>query len=180
MSGVLHRYERSAAAAVPRFYTIVSVFSNEGPPVPIPNTEVKLICADDTWREAAWENRSMLTRLPCRGGGFPSCLLCRTVLYSSLAQSVEHAAVNRGVVGSSPTGGASIKAIRTLFDCFFECVRGGGSEGVIFPVAKMKKPRVFYPRFFIISISPLRAKAKRRLRRGRRGGRGGRSRQGSR
>ena len=26
--------------------------------------------------------------------------------YSSLAQSVEHAAVNRRVVGSSPTGGA--------------------------------------------------------------------------
>ena len=25
--------------------------------------------------------------------------------YSSIAQSVEHAAVNRGVVGSSPTGG---------------------------------------------------------------------------
>ena len=118
MSGVLHRYERSAAAAVPRFYTIVSVFSNEGPPVPIPNTEVKLICADDTWREAAWENRSMLTRLPCRGGGFPSCLLCRTVLYSSLAQSVEHAAVNRGVVGSSPTGGARKKPVNTAFAGF--------------------------------------------------------------
>ena len=28
-------------------------------------------------------------------------------LYSSLAQSVEHAAVNRSVVGSSPTGGAT-------------------------------------------------------------------------
>ena len=27
--------------------------------------------------------------------------------YSSLAQSVEHAAVNRSVVGSSPTGGAT-------------------------------------------------------------------------
>ena len=27
------------------------------------------------------------------------------ILYSSLAQSVEHAAVNRSVVGSSPTGG---------------------------------------------------------------------------
>ena len=27
-------------------------------------------------------------------------------VYASLAQSVEHAAVNRGVVGSSPTGGA--------------------------------------------------------------------------
>ena len=31
-------------------------------------------------------------------------------LYSSLAQSVEHAAVNRGVVGSSPTGGANMRA----------------------------------------------------------------------
>ena len=32
-------------------------------------------------------------------------------LYSSLAQSVEHAAVNRSVVGSSPTGGATIPGI---------------------------------------------------------------------
>ena len=31
-------------------------------------------------------------------------------LYSSLAQSVEHAAVNRRVVGSSPTGGARKKS----------------------------------------------------------------------
>ena len=31
--------------------------------------------------------------------------------YSSLAQSVEHAAVNRRVVGSSPTGGARKKRI---------------------------------------------------------------------
>ena len=27
-------------------------------PVPIPNTEVKLSSADDTWREASWESRS--------------------------------------------------------------------------------------------------------------------------
>ena len=32
-------------------------------------------------------------------------------IYSSIAQSVEHAAVNRGVVGSSPTGGAKQKTI---------------------------------------------------------------------
>ena len=31
-------------------------------------------------------------------------------VYASLAQSVEHAAVNRGVVGSSPTGGARERA----------------------------------------------------------------------
>ena len=34
----------------------------------------------------------------------------RPLLYSSLAQSVEHLTVNQGVVGSSPTGGA-IKAL---------------------------------------------------------------------
>ena len=33
----------------------------QGPPVPIPNTEVKLLSADDTKRETARENRSMLT-----------------------------------------------------------------------------------------------------------------------
>ena len=37
----------------------VGVDWGEGPPVPIPNTEVKLSSAEDTWREAARENRSM-------------------------------------------------------------------------------------------------------------------------
>ena len=35
----------------------VGIDCDEGPPVPIPNTEVKLICVDDTWRVTAWENR---------------------------------------------------------------------------------------------------------------------------
>ena len=35
----------------------VGVDCGEGPPVPIPNTEVKLACAEDTWRAAAWENK---------------------------------------------------------------------------------------------------------------------------
>ena len=42
-------------------FIIVGIFNDEGPPVPIPNTEVKLICAEDTWLEAAWKNRSMPT-----------------------------------------------------------------------------------------------------------------------
>ena len=33
--------------------------SGEDTPVPIPNTEVKLSSADDTWWEAAWESRSL-------------------------------------------------------------------------------------------------------------------------
>ena len=40
----------------------VGVYSIEVPPVPIPNTVVKLNCAEDTWRAAAWENRSSPTQ----------------------------------------------------------------------------------------------------------------------
>ncbi len=42
---------------------IVGVFSDEGPPVPIPNTVVKLISADNTWLEAAREDKAMPTQL---------------------------------------------------------------------------------------------------------------------
>ena len=83
------------AGSIPARVTIVGVDCDEDPPVPIPNTEVKLIGAEDTWLEAAWENRLMPT---------PAVVILRT--YSSLAQSVEHAAVNRRVVRSSRTGGA--------------------------------------------------------------------------
>ena len=76
---------------------IAGVYNAEVPPVPIPNTEVKLSSAEDTWREAAWENRSMPA---------PATPWCGT--HSSLAQSVEHAAVNRRVVRSSRTGGANL------------------------------------------------------------------------
>ena len=38
---------------------MAGVNGDEEPPVPIPNTEVKLICADNTWRATAWEDRSM-------------------------------------------------------------------------------------------------------------------------
>ena len=34
----------------------------KGTPVPIPNTEVKLIRAEDTWRAAARENRALPTQ----------------------------------------------------------------------------------------------------------------------
>ncbi len=42
---------------------IVGVDNGEGPPVPIPNTEVKLTSAEDTCLETDWENRSMPTLL---------------------------------------------------------------------------------------------------------------------
>ena len=73
----------------------------EGTPVPIPNTEVKLTCAEGTWLVTARENR------------------WRQHKHSSLAQLVEHAAVNRRVVGSSPTRGATKKPLTEIVSGFF-------------------------------------------------------------
>ena len=39
----------------------VGVFNGEGPPVPIPNTEVKLISAENTCLATDWEDRSVPT-----------------------------------------------------------------------------------------------------------------------
>ena len=38
---------------------LTGAYDDEVPPVPIPNTVVKLIRAEDTWRVTAWENRSV-------------------------------------------------------------------------------------------------------------------------
>ena len=77
----------------------VGVFNGEGPPVPIPNTEVKLTSADNTCLETDREDRSMPTQRVWRRSN--------PLIFASLAQQVEHAAVNRRVVGSNPTGGAN-------------------------------------------------------------------------
>ena len=76
----------------------VGVFNGEGPPVPIPNTEVKLTSAGNTCLETDREDRSMPTS--------KGLALVKPFAFASLAQQVEHAAVNRRVVGSNPTGGA--------------------------------------------------------------------------
>ena len=46
----------------PRRCTIVSDCNAKGPPVPIPNTEVKLCSAEDTSLETGRKNRSLLTQ----------------------------------------------------------------------------------------------------------------------
>ena len=45
---------------------IVGVYNIEVPPVPIPNTVVKLISADNTWLEAAREDKAMPTQYHLR------------------------------------------------------------------------------------------------------------------
>ena len=78
---------------------IVGVFNGEGPPVPIPNTEVKLTSAENTCLATDREDRSMPTQRVWH--------IVKPFAFASLAQQVEHAAVNRRVVGSNPTGGAN-------------------------------------------------------------------------
>ncbi len=53
----------------------VGVIDAEGPPVPIPNTEVKLCRAEDTQLETARENRYMPTRTEVRLCKSNLCLL---------------------------------------------------------------------------------------------------------
>ena len=79
---------------------MISGGNGEGvPPVPIPNTEVKPFSADNTWLDTAREGRSPpdSIRIAEHRLRFP------IFLSSSMA---EHSAVNRVVVGSSPTWGA--------------------------------------------------------------------------
>ena len=52
----------------------VSVTNAEGPPVPIPNTEVKLCSGDNTLWETAREDSSMLTQGKGNGKTVPQAL----------------------------------------------------------------------------------------------------------
>ena len=60
--------EREHAIAIQKFFAYflsrkygVGDFNVQGPPVPIPNTVVKLHCADNTWLATAREDRSLPT-----------------------------------------------------------------------------------------------------------------------
>ena len=83
-------------------------------PVPIPNTEVKLCYAENTWWVTAREDKSPPEYILKKE--YSSKFGREYIIYSSIAQSVEHAAVNRRVVGSSPTWGA--KQRTHLLVCF--------------------------------------------------------------
>ena len=85
----------------------VGVDDGEVPPVPIPNTEVKLTSADNTCLETDWKDRSTPTQRVWRKSS--------PLNFASLAQQVEHAAVNRRVVGSNPTGGATATVLPSRY-----------------------------------------------------------------
>ena len=86
-------------------------------------------------------------RLPCKQEVTSSTLVFSTwqkqrsadavtIKYSSLAQSVEHSAVNRSVVGSSPTGGAELNSENALFTGLLGiflslCFKNGAEMGQI-------------------------------------------------
>ena len=102
----------------------------EGPPVPIPNTEVKLRRAEDTLPATVRENRSMPT-FP-RGGpeGTASRGKAKRMgTYGGVAQLGEHLPCKQGVMGSNPI--ISTKAThewrhKRCFMCRIR--RGSGAE----------------------------------------------------
>ena len=78
-------------------------YGRKVPPVPIPNTEVKLSYAESTCRDTGREDRaSPLFIIKIRLFGDGQSKNC------SLAQSVEHRTVNPSVVSSSLTGAAML------------------------------------------------------------------------
>ena len=57
--GALHRFIYLVLSVLT--YTLMKICggnSKKDTPVPIPNTEVKLLSADDTWWETAWESKT--------------------------------------------------------------------------------------------------------------------------
>ena len=85
---------------------------DEATPVPIPNTEVKLISVENTWLATAWEDRAVPVQKQ-KGLNVQTFLA-----YCPLAQSVEHLTVNQGVASSSLAGAAMKKPAVTAFvDC---------------------------------------------------------------
>ena len=82
----------------------VSVTNAEGPPVPIPNTEVKLCSGEDTLRETVRENSSMPTQDMGTEKPFPSPENKEKAqtYYGGVAQLGEHLPCKQGVMGSNP------------------------------------------------------------------------------
>ena len=66
---------KKAARADNIFFVTAGVDDGEVPPVPIPNTEVKLTCAEDSWLDTAW----LIARpLGCRPRGSLVCVALRS------------------------------------------------------------------------------------------------------
>ena len=108
------------------YWEEVGVTNAEGPPVPIPNTEVKLCSGDNTWLEAAREDSSMPTQERERIKPFPDpekgeakpnnsalCIQHSAFNYGGVAQLGEHLPCKQGVMGSNPI--ISTKLYITLY-----------------------------------------------------------------
>ena len=86
------------------YWEEVGVTNAEGPPVPIPNTEVKLCSGENTWLEAAREDSSMPTQDRERIKPFPDPEKgeSKTQSNGGVAQLGEHLPCKQGVMGSNP------------------------------------------------------------------------------
>ena len=86
-------------------------YSEEAPPVPIPNTVVKLLSADDTWGVTPWEIRTS-----------------QVFFLRPHGQAVKTSPFHGGNPGSSPGGVTTV--VRNLMDPYdFLLISGCGGTG---------------------------------------------------
>ena len=97
---MLFNFQRARLAEIKE----VSATNAEGPPVPIPNTEVKLCSGENTLRATVREDSSVLTL--SRSGAIHSDDFKKTVEATTadggVAQLGEHLPCKQGVMGSNP------------------------------------------------------------------------------
>ena len=99
---MLFNFQRARLAEIKE----VSATNAEGPPVPIPNTEVKLCSGENTLRATGREDSSVLTL--SRSGAIHSddfkktVKKLQTIYYGGVAQLGEHLPCKQGVMGSNP------------------------------------------------------------------------------
>ena len=93
---------------------IVGVFNGEGPPVPIPNTEVKLTSAENTCLATDWKDRSTPTQTPERN--LEAVCVGVELSFQSVARQVLSPLVSLTSVFGMGTGGPSPLKTPTIQD----------------------------------------------------------------
>ena len=91
-------------------YFFLRALSGVDPPDPISNSEVKHASADDTWRVASWESRSVRGIYFKRVKGIILQLWMMPLMYAGVAQLVEHYLAKVDVASSNLVSRSSPQA----------------------------------------------------------------------
>ena len=97
-----------------RHYFFLRAPSGVDPPDPISNSEVKHASADDTWRVASWESRSVRGIYFKRVKGIILQLWMIPLMYAGVAQLVEHYLAKVDVASSNLVSRSNTNSYRAI------------------------------------------------------------------